>query len=219
MIRSLMTGLGCPSRRRREDDQKGIVSVAETLSLTPSRTAAKTNHPDVGGSEEKMAAINEAYEVLSDSGVSLCKPCNRPTDSPQSCDSDMTTAMIPMIPLADSSTIPLRTTGGSQVGAVGSRAGVEDKSSISSGEVEDRFACIVLREIWSCSAQCIAMSSANVVDSTRVVEVWFMVLSHALRGVSAGGPPSLKLLMHPAFFNPLFIHLFFFTPLVVRLQH
>ncbi|WVR04336.1 hypothetical protein IAU60_001336 [Kwoniella sp. DSM 27419] len=30
------------------------------------RTAAKTAHPDVGGSEEKMAALNEAYEVLSD---------------------------------------------------------------------------------------------------------------------------------------------------------
>jgi DnaJ family protein C protein 3 len=31
------------------------------------RKAAKTNHPDVGGSEEKMAQLNEAYEVLSDS--------------------------------------------------------------------------------------------------------------------------------------------------------
>ncbi|GMK57774.1 hypothetical protein CspeluHIS016_0406080 [Cutaneotrichosporon spelunceum] len=30
------------------------------------RKAAKENHPDIGGSEEKMAAINEAYEVLSD---------------------------------------------------------------------------------------------------------------------------------------------------------
>ncbi|KAL7423248.1 Tetratricopeptide repeat and J domain-containing co-chaperone dnj1 [Cryptotrichosporon argae] len=30
------------------------------------RKAAKVNHPDVGGSEEKMAALNEAYEVLSD---------------------------------------------------------------------------------------------------------------------------------------------------------
>ncbi|ODN75197.1 hypothetical protein L202_06395 [Cryptococcus amylolentus CBS 6039] len=30
------------------------------------RKAAKTNHPDVGGSEQKMAALNEAYEVLSD---------------------------------------------------------------------------------------------------------------------------------------------------------
>ncbi|WWD21936.1 hypothetical protein CI109_106424 [Kwoniella shandongensis] len=29
------------------------------------RTAAKTAHPDVGGSEEKMATLNEAYEVLS----------------------------------------------------------------------------------------------------------------------------------------------------------
>ncbi|ORY23810.1 hypothetical protein BCR39DRAFT_548578 [Naematelia encephala] len=29
------------------------------------RTAAKNAHPDVGGSEEKMAALNEAYEVLS----------------------------------------------------------------------------------------------------------------------------------------------------------
>lgn len=31
------------------------------------RKAAKENHPDIGGSEEKMAALNEAYEVLSDS--------------------------------------------------------------------------------------------------------------------------------------------------------
>lgn len=30
------------------------------------RKAAKENHPDVGGSEEKMQALNEAYEVLSD---------------------------------------------------------------------------------------------------------------------------------------------------------
>lgn len=30
------------------------------------RKAAKANHPDVGGSEEKMQQINEAYEVLSD---------------------------------------------------------------------------------------------------------------------------------------------------------
>jgi DnaJ-class molecular chaperone len=33
-----------------------------------SRTKAKTMHPDVGGSEEQMAALNEAYEVLSDEG-------------------------------------------------------------------------------------------------------------------------------------------------------
>lgn len=30
------------------------------------RKAAKENHPDIGGSEAKMQAINEAYEVLSD---------------------------------------------------------------------------------------------------------------------------------------------------------
>ncbi|KAF7314087.1 hypothetical protein HMN09_00567800 [Mycena chlorophos] len=30
------------------------------------RNAAKTAHPDKGGSEQKMAALNEAYEVLSD---------------------------------------------------------------------------------------------------------------------------------------------------------
>ncbi|WOO77898.1 DnaJ subfamily C member 3 [Vanrija pseudolonga] len=30
------------------------------------RRLAKKNHPDVGGSEEKMAQLNEAYEVLSD---------------------------------------------------------------------------------------------------------------------------------------------------------
>ena len=35
-----------------------------------SRQAAKKAHPDVGGSEDKMAALNEAYEVLSDPGRS-----------------------------------------------------------------------------------------------------------------------------------------------------
>lgn len=32
---------------------------------------AKVVHPDKGGSEEKMAAVNEAYEVLSNPGMSL----------------------------------------------------------------------------------------------------------------------------------------------------
>ena len=32
--------------------------------------AAKKAHPDVGGSEELMAALNEAYEVLSKAGKS-----------------------------------------------------------------------------------------------------------------------------------------------------
>ncbi len=44
------------------------VSLADEEHLPDSRTAAKTNHPDVGGSEEKMATLNEAYEVLSDPG-------------------------------------------------------------------------------------------------------------------------------------------------------
>lgn len=38
--------------------------------LMCSRKAAKTAHPDVGGSEEKMATLNEAYEVLSSTGKS-----------------------------------------------------------------------------------------------------------------------------------------------------
>lgn len=33
-----------------------------------SRRAAKSAHPDKGGSEAKMAAVNEAYEVLLDPG-------------------------------------------------------------------------------------------------------------------------------------------------------
>lgn len=33
------------------------------------RSKAKTMHPDVGGSEEQMAQLNEAYEVLSDEGL------------------------------------------------------------------------------------------------------------------------------------------------------
>jgi curved DNA-binding protein CbpA len=30
-----------------------------------------TAHPDKGGSEAKMAAVNEAYEVLSNAGMSF----------------------------------------------------------------------------------------------------------------------------------------------------
>ena len=33
-----------------------------------SRKAAKSAHPDKGGSEDKMAAVNEAYEFLSNPG-------------------------------------------------------------------------------------------------------------------------------------------------------
>ena len=33
-----------------------------------SRKAVMTAHPDKGGTEAKMAAVNEAYEVLSDPG-------------------------------------------------------------------------------------------------------------------------------------------------------
>lgn len=32
-------------------------------------------HPDVGGSEEQMAQLNEAYEVLSDEGASTMSAC------------------------------------------------------------------------------------------------------------------------------------------------
>lgn len=35
---------------------------------------AKVVHPDKGGSEEKMAAVNEAYEVLSNPGMSFPLP-------------------------------------------------------------------------------------------------------------------------------------------------
>lgn len=34
-----------------------------------SRKAAMTAHPDKGGSEAKMATVNEAYEVLSNPGT------------------------------------------------------------------------------------------------------------------------------------------------------
>ena len=41
-----------------------ILNIAHEISSRCSRTAAKTAHPDKGGSEAKMAAVNEAYEVL-----------------------------------------------------------------------------------------------------------------------------------------------------------
>ena len=37
------------------------------------RKAAKTAHPDVGGTEEKMAALNEAYEVLINPGECIAE--------------------------------------------------------------------------------------------------------------------------------------------------
>lgn len=40
-----------------------------TYHIHLSRTAAKSAHPDKGGSEAKMAAVNEAYKVLSDPGL------------------------------------------------------------------------------------------------------------------------------------------------------
>lgn len=36
-----------------------------------SRKAVMTAHPDKGGSEAKMATVNEAYEVLSNPGTYL----------------------------------------------------------------------------------------------------------------------------------------------------
>ena len=38
----------------------------DSNAIPPSRKAVLTAHPDKGGSEAKMAAVNEAYEVLSD---------------------------------------------------------------------------------------------------------------------------------------------------------
>ncbi|KAJ7799680.1 hypothetical protein B0H14DRAFT_3092771 [Mycena olivaceomarginata] len=40
-------------------------TIKKALCVSSPRTAAKTAHPDKGGSEQKMAAVNEAYEVLS----------------------------------------------------------------------------------------------------------------------------------------------------------
>lgn len=53
---------------------KSLFRLIARILLTVSRQKAKKAHPDVGGSEEQMAALNEAYEVLSDSGEfqSLC---------------------------------------------------------------------------------------------------------------------------------------------------
>ena len=46
------------------------MSVFAAFNIWASRKAAKSAHPDKGGSEDKMAAVNEAYEVLSDPGAS-----------------------------------------------------------------------------------------------------------------------------------------------------
>lgn len=46
--------------------------------VPPSRKAVLTAHPDKGGSEEKMAAVNEAYEVLNDPGMPPPSPPSLP---------------------------------------------------------------------------------------------------------------------------------------------
>ncbi|THU93664.1 hypothetical protein K435DRAFT_829423 [Dendrothele bispora CBS 962.96] len=54
---------------RRKDYYKvlGVSRDADQKTIKKAfRTAAKTAHPDKGGSEAKMAAVNEAYEVLTD---------------------------------------------------------------------------------------------------------------------------------------------------------
>ncbi|KIK68742.1 hypothetical protein GYMLUDRAFT_215581 [Collybiopsis luxurians FD-317 M1] len=56
-------------QRRRKDYYKvlGVDRNADEKTIKKAfRRAAKTAHPDKGGSEAKMAAVNEAYEVLSD---------------------------------------------------------------------------------------------------------------------------------------------------------
>ncbi len=48
------------------------------------KTAAKKAHPDLaGGSEEKMAALNEAYEVISNPGMRFHQIIGAQTDLTQ----------------------------------------------------------------------------------------------------------------------------------------
>ena len=72
----LLQGLGCCTRCRFQDYQESLVrsplflSESTCIHLKISRKAAMTAHPDKGGSESKMASVNEAYEVLSSPGMS-----------------------------------------------------------------------------------------------------------------------------------------------------
>jgi hypothetical protein len=63
------------------------------------RKAAMLAHPDKGGSETKMASVNEAYEVLSNNGMkSFGLKCIALNTFLQNLDRDMTMATIRMIP-------------------------------------------------------------------------------------------------------------------------
>lgn len=44
------------------------------IAFLSSRKAVMTAHPDKGGSEAKMATVNEAYEVLSNPGTHRYEP-------------------------------------------------------------------------------------------------------------------------------------------------
>lgn len=57
-----------PRLSRRPCEYYDIFRFPKVLTHTHSRKAAMTAHPDKGGSEAKMAAVNEAYEVLSNPG-------------------------------------------------------------------------------------------------------------------------------------------------------
>lgn len=72
----LLQGLGCRTRCGCKDYQESLVrdllfmSESKYTHYKISRKAAMVAHPDKGGSESKMAAVNEAYEVLTNPGES-----------------------------------------------------------------------------------------------------------------------------------------------------
>lgn len=58
-----------PRRSRRHSAYRMSLFLAYIAYATLSRKAVMTAHPDKGGSEAKMATVNEAYEVLSNPGM------------------------------------------------------------------------------------------------------------------------------------------------------
>jgi hypothetical protein len=56
-----------------------LLHMGPLLTSNHSRKAVLTAHPDKGGSEAKMATVNEAYEVLSKPGKHICYSCTNPS--------------------------------------------------------------------------------------------------------------------------------------------
>jgi curved DNA-binding protein CbpA len=148
------------------------------LDFSYSKSAARKAHPDKGGTEEKMASVNEAYEVLSKPGK--CYLRLRETSGmfihlmKQTFDNDSTTERIPTIR--------------NPVAATHSSSKVEETHSYSSktvGHLEDK----VVVEVSNSSSRMEAERNTNCLEIS-IYSTYINVLPDISLRLATGNAPS-----------------------------